>query len=108
LELRKKEVTEEMDRIIRVFNLNGSGSKAVGCLRLEETYCTKWGRKYGPYGPYYYLYFHHTERLEKRYLGKSADKFRVRLDAIGKLKQLEAEYKRILKLERELLKAGQQ
>lgn len=105
-ELRKKEIAEEMDYIVRAFSLSGPRSRAIGCLRLEETHCTKDGRKYGPYGPYYYLYLHRTEKLEKRYLGKRADKFRVRRDAIVKLKRLEADYKRILKLERQMLRAS--
>jgi len=43
-------------------------------LRLELVYCTKNGRRYGPYGPYWYRYW--WDRKEKKtrcaYVGKAA------------------------------------
>jgi hypothetical protein len=103
-ELRKKEIAERMDEIVQAFGLTSPKAWAVGCLRLEEIYCTKGGTRYGPYGPYYYLYSHRAGKLEKKYLGKSAEKFEARRDAVTKLRQLEAEYRRILKSERQMVR----
>jgi predicted transcriptional regulator len=100
---RKSWINGEVNNIVSAF---GVDRKAVGqgCLRLEDVYCVKRGRRYGPYGPYYYLYVHRPDKLQKTYVGKRADQLKVRKDAVGLLKDLEREYKRILKLERKLTK----
>jgi hypothetical protein len=100
---RKSWINGEVSNIVSAFGVSGEGI-GQGCLRLEDVYCVKRGRKYGPYGPYYYLYVHQTGRLQKAYVGKRADQLKVRKDAIGLLRDLEREYKRILKLERKLMK----
>ncbi|WXG43095.1 MAG: hypothetical protein WED04_03390 [Promethearchaeati archaeon SRVP18_Atabeyarchaeia-1] len=103
---RRKQIAEEMASLALTAGINEGGSRSAGCLRLEEVYCLKHGRKYGPYGPYYYLYFHRTSGMEKLYLGKSADQFVVRREALGRFAELEEEYKHILGLERIMLKGG--
>jgi hypothetical protein len=102
--LRKKQISEEMNKIGWVSGVGGGGT-GVGCLRLEDVYCVKEGKRYGPFGPYYYIYLHKTGKLEKRYVGKSASQLNVRLEAFGRLGELEVEYREILKTERRLMKA---
>jgi hypothetical protein len=97
---RKKQIEDEMDRLTSAFHLAEGDSTSGGCLRLEEVYCVKDGRRYGPYGPYYYVYFHRTSGMEKRYLGKKADKFIFRKEVADRFRRLEEEYRRILSLER--------
>jgi hypothetical protein len=104
LALRKKQISEEMNKIGSASGAGGGGM-GVGCLRLEDVYCVKTGKRYGPFGPYYYVYFHKSDRLEKRYVGKSADRLNVRLETSGRLRELEGEYREILKLERKLMRA---
>ncbi len=101
---RKGWVSSEVTDIVSAFGIDREAI-GQGCLRLEDVYCVKQGRKYGPYGPYYYLYVHRTGKLQKTYVGKRADQLKVRKDAVGLLRNLEREYKRILKLERKLMKA---
>jgi hypothetical protein len=103
---RRKQIEDEMNRLSSAFRFNQDKSGPGGCLRLEEVYCIKRGRKYGPYGPYYYVYFHRTERMEKRYLGKRADRFISRREVLDQFRRLEEEYKQILGLERAMSKGG--
>ena len=98
---RKQQVDEEMDSIFLAFGSMDSGYGG-GCLRLEDVYCVKNGRRYGPYGPYYYLYFYKPDGLVKRYVGKRADQLKVGREVHGRLRSLEAERKKILGLERRL------
>ena len=105
---RRKQIEDEMNHLSSAFRLDQSGSAASGCLRLEEVYCVKHGRRYGPYGPYYYVYFHRAYGMEKRYLGRKADRFIFQREAADRFRQLEEEYKQILGLERTMSKrAGQ-
>jgi len=104
LALRKKRISEEMSGIVAVSSV-GEGELSAGCLRLEDVYSVKEGKRYGPFGPYYYVYFHKTGKLQKRYIGKQADQLNLRLEALGRLRELEAEYRDILKLERRLMRA---
>jgi hypothetical protein len=101
---RRKQIEDEMNSLSSAFRFNQGESGPGGCLRLEEVYCVKQGRRYGPYGPYYYVYFHRTERMEKRYLGKSADRFISRREVLDQFRHLEEEYKQILGLERAMSK----
>lgn len=100
---RKSWINGEVSNIVSAFGVDRE-AVGQGCLRLEDVYCVKHGRKYGPYGPYYYLYVHRTGNLQKTYVGKRADRLKVRKDAVGLLRDLEREYKCILKLERKLMK----
>ncbi|WXG45740.1 MAG: hypothetical protein WED05_03475 [Candidatus Atabeyarchaeum deiterrae] len=102
---RKKRIANEMAGLASAFGIDQGKLETGGCLRLEDVYCVKRGKRYGPYGPYYYLYFHRTEKMEKRYVGKRADRLKVRQEVNGKLRELEAEYKKILSVERRLAKA---
>jgi len=104
---RKKQIEEEMSRLASAFSFNKDGPIASGCLRLEEVYCVKHGKKYGPYGPYYYLYFHRKDGMEKLYLGRKADRFQLRREVMGRFGELEREYKQILGLERAMLTGGE-
>ena len=104
LSSRKKRIGEEISTLASASGI-GQGEVSVGCLRLEDVYCVKEGKKYGPFGPYYYIYFHRTGKLEKRYVGKRADQLNVRLEALGRFRELEAEYRGILRLERRLMRA---
>lgn len=97
---RRKQIEDEMDRLASAFGIVQSESTAGGCLRLEEVYCIKRGKKYGPYGPYYYVYFHRTDGMEKRYIGKKVDRFLFRKEAMSRFGELEREYRQILALER--------
>jgi hypothetical protein len=101
LSKRKKWLDDEISSIASAFGPDTPGYTG-GCLRLEDVYCVKNSRKYGPYGPYYYLYFHRPDGMEKRYIGKRADRLKVRHEVLVRLKELEAERARILKLERKL------
>jgi hypothetical protein len=101
---RKSWINAEVSSIVSAFGV-GREDVGQGCLRLEDVYCVKQGRKYGPYGPYYYLYVHLSGKLQKTYVGKRADQLKVRKDAVELLRDLEREYKRILELERKLMKA---
>jgi hypothetical protein len=103
LALRKKQISEEMNRIGSVSGVGGGGM-GVGCLRLEDVYCVKGGKRYGPFGPYYYIYLHRTGKLEKRYVGKRADRLNVRFESMSRFRELEGEYRDILKLERRLMR----
>ena len=100
---RKSWINGEVSNIVSAFGVDREAG-GHGCLRLEVVYCVKRGRKYGPYGPYYYLYVHRSGKLQKTYVGKRADQLKVRKDAVGLLKDREREYKRILELERRLTK----
>ena len=100
---QKKGIEDEMNKTI-LASPDGSAALAGGCLRLEDVYCTRGERKYGPYGPYYYLYLHHTSKMEKRYLGKQADRLVPKIEDRARLDELERQYKRILSLERRLTK----
>jgi hypothetical protein len=104
LSSRKKRISEEINTLTTASGAD-LGEASVGCLRLEDVYCVKEGKRYGPFGPYYYIYFHRTGKLEKRYVGKRADQLNVRLEALGRLRELEAEYRDILKLERRMMRA---
>jgi len=101
---RKRRINEEMRDIATASGV-GEDELSAGCLRLEDVYSIKEGKRYGPFGPYYYIYFRSTGKLQKRYVGKEADRLTVRLQALGRLRELEAEYKDILKLERRLMRA---
>ena len=101
LSKRKRWVDEEISSIFVAFRSDDSGYKG-GCLRLEDVYCVKSGRRYGPYGPYYYLYLCRSDGMVKRYIGKRADRLMVRREVLARLRALEAERKRILGLERKL------
>ena len=101
---RRKQIEDEMNNLSAAFRFNQGESKPGGCLRLEEVYCVKRGRRYGPYGPYYYVYFHKADGMEKRYLGKNADRFVLRREVADRFRRLEDEYKHILGLERAMLK----
>lgn len=103
---RKRQIEDEMNRLSSAFRLNHGEAAPTGCLRLEQVYCVKRGKRYGPYGPYYYVYFHRTDRMEKRYLGKKADRFIFQREAADRFRQLEDEYKQILGLERAMLRDG--
>jgi hypothetical protein len=103
---RRKQIEDEMGRLASAFGFNQTGSAVGGCLRLEEVYCIKRGKKYGPYGPYYYVYFHRTDGMEKRYLGKKADRFMFHREAMSRFGELEKEYKQILALERAMARTG--
>jgi len=100
----KKRISEELSGMAIASDF-GQGKGSVGCLRLEDVYCVKEGKRYGPFGPYYYIYFHTAGKLEKRYVGKQADQLNVRLETLGRFRELEAEYRNILKLERRLTRA---
>jgi hypothetical protein len=103
LAARKNKIADEMSTITA---RSGDGREPkVGCLRLEDVYCVKQGKRYGPFGPYYYMYFHRTGKLEKHYVGKRADELNVRLEATGRFKELEGEYRDILRMERRLMRA---
>lgn len=104
LSSRKKRISEEINTVATASDVS-QGEGSVGCLRLEDVYCVKDGKRYGPFGPYYYIYFHRTGKLEKRYVGKRADQLNVRLEALSRLRELEAEYRDILRLERRLMRA---
>jgi hypothetical protein len=98
---RKAEIAKEMNAIRKAFQVEPGD--AAGCLTLEEVYSTKNGKKYGPFGPYYYIYHHRGARkLEKSYVGKRADALIGRREALVKLRELDAEYREILKIERRL------
>jgi hypothetical protein len=101
LSRRKTSVDQEMSGIFVAFAPDKS-NYGSGCLRLEDVYCIKNGRRYGPYGPYYYLYFYKPDGMVKRYIGKRADRLTVRREALARLRALEAERKKILGLERKL------
>ena len=100
---RKKKIGEEMG--VLTAGSGTGGVPGIGCLRLEDVYCVKEGKRYGPFGPYYYIYFHRTGKLEKHYVGKSADELNVKLEAKGRFKELEEEYRDILRMERRLMRA---
>ena len=100
LSRRRKEIEDEMDRLQSSFGISHGNSSAAGCLRLEKVYCVKHGKRYGPYGPYYYLYFHRPEGMEKRYLGRMVDRFVTNKEGAARFRELEREYERILSLER--------
>jgi hypothetical protein len=106
LSQRRKQIEDEMNRLSSAFRLNHAEGVPNGCLRLEEVYCVKRGKRYGPYGPYYYVYFHRTDRMEKRYLGRKADSFIFHREAEDRFRQLEDEYKQILGLERAMLRGS--
>jgi len=63
-----------------------------GCYRLEKIYTSKKGKLYGPYGPYWYLYYYKDGKLYSKYIGKTL-LFRIHnkkeLDAVVEIRDKE-------------------
>ena len=74
--MRRLKVGEALERWV-----SGQGEGLAGrvTFQLEEVYTTKRGKRYGPYGPYWYVYWHtplghlrrsNVTRQRSRYVGK--------------------------------------
>ena len=95
LEQRKQEIQDDMQKLVDEVRL-----RTFWSLELQDIYCTKKGVRYGPYGPYYYLFRWEKGRLVSVYIGKDASDLKLKISAMHRLRQLEKDYRELNTFER--------